>query len=138
MADENLFYVGVKNPAELRRNLLEASKDVLELMRRYDYIMELKQKRLQKMNQLKDISRDITKLCNKLKLTLPSVDTVAKESEKRIRVTGKQMRPEQKEVMRLREKDTFAQSRTVSEVKKLERELMDIENKLKKISKLNL
>lgn len=138
MADENIFYVGVKNPVELRRSLLEASKDVLELMKRYDHIMELKQKRLQKVNQLKDISRDITKQCSKLRLALPSVDSVAKESEKHIRVTGKQMKPEQKEVMKIREKDTFAQSRTVSEVKKLERELMDIENKLKKISKSNL
>lgn len=138
MADENLFYVGVKNPVELRRNVLEASKDVLELMRRYEHIMELKERRLQRMNQLKDISRDITKLCSRLKLALPSVDSVAKESEKHIRLTGKQMRPEQKEVMKLREKDTFAQSKTVSEVKKLERELMDIESKLKKISKSNL
>ncbi len=135
MKKQNVFYVGIKNNADIRRNVLEASKDLVELMKGYEKISELKERRVEKTKQLKGLSREIAKLCGQLKLALPSIEETERESEK-TQLRSAKITPEQREVTR-QKLNTDKQSRkTFSEVKKLEKELMDIENKLKKISKV--
>ena len=133
MKKQNVFYVGIKNNVDIRRNLLEASKDLVELMRGYEKIAELKEKRIEKTKQLKGFSRDIAKLCGQLKLALPSIEETEKASEK-TQLRSAKIIPEQREVTRQKLNADRQSRKTFSEVKKLEKELMDIENKLKRIS----
>ena len=57
--EENLFYVGVENPVELRRVVLESSKMTVEAMRRFESFKEIRDQKQAHVEQLKKDLQEI-------------------------------------------------------------------------------
>ena len=70
---KELFYVGIKNKIELRRSILEASKDAIHMLKDYETLKEQSSKRMEKMEELRTIMKEIYSLETKLGTLLPNI-----------------------------------------------------------------
>ncbi|MDP2749913.1 MAG: hypothetical protein Q8O89_03720 [Nanoarchaeota archaeon] len=132
MKEQTTFYVSLKDPVEIRKNILESSKGIIQLLQRYDHIVELKNNRLHKIAELRKIAKELARLAGQLKMALPSVDSIERESKREASKVEKEIKTKQKEI---KEKPKpVLENRKTSELKKLESELLEIENKLKNLS----
>ena len=118
-AEEETYFVGVKYPNEIRRNVLESQKGVISFLRRYEEIKRLRTAKVEQVEKLNHIIQDINKLVAKVRRDLPKT----------------KLREEQPEMgqKRLEQLETGKPLR-MSEVDKLNAELSDIEKKLKNLS----
>ena len=121
---EDLFFVEVKDPVSVRRDVLEAQKIVIESLQRYENIKLLRTKKLENINKLRSILKESSKLFSNLKAALPQTSIKA--------VVEVKKKPEVvEEVKKAKVKETKkVKKRTISELEKLEAELSAIENKL--------
>ena len=71
---ENQYFVQIRDPIDVRKGLLENSKQIIQVLQRYERIKHLRVKKLEKITQLKDIHRAINLLVVKLKKQFPQVD----------------------------------------------------------------
>lgn len=113
---EKAFYVGIKDPVDLRRNLLEYSRMVVKSLQKYEKFKDARIRKIENIMSLKNIIKDIKKLNNDLVSKLP--ETKAK-TERRIIPKGRK----EEEVSR---EDVIK----MDELEKLETELSSIEAKL--------
>lgn len=149
--DKEVFYVGVKEPIEIRRTILESSKDIIQFLQRTENLKNLREEKEEETIQLKKLLGEITKLNNKLKSSLPktSLRTALHQHEeelmkealvKELEETKEQLgsEPAKKTAeknKKITEKPKVVQkSKPKSELEKLEEELDAIESKLTKIS----
>ncbi|MDP7180379.1 MAG: hypothetical protein QF824_03865, partial [Candidatus Woesearchaeota archaeon] len=68
---EEPLFVGVRGPLEIRRNLLEASRGVVESLKRYETLKVTREKKMVAVTNLKKDIKDISKLVFKLRASLP-------------------------------------------------------------------
>ena len=68
---EESFFVGIEDSAEVRREVLEASRRVVEIMQRYERFKTTRKKKMDEIEKLKNVLFDIDKLNTKLKSVLP-------------------------------------------------------------------
>ena len=74
--EESPLFVGITNNGELRRNMLECSKEILESLKHYEkfkFVKEEKQKLIQKFRE--DV-KGLSKLISRLKTNLPKVKEI--------------------------------------------------------------
>jgi len=100
---EEDFFVGLNEPTEIRRNLLEASKLVIQNLQRHEKITLIREEKLRKIKALSNDIKKIKVMSNELKDLLP------KTSIKTTKVTNS------------------------TELRKLEHELTEIEEELGKL-----
>ncbi len=122
-SEDELFYVGINEPSEIRKNLLLSSKTILTSLKKYEQIKNLRKQKAEYIIQLSSNMREITTLMNKLKSNLPN----AKIRHLDIKPTKQE--PEQKKSEEPKKMVKFA-----SEIEKLEREIAMVEQKLKNIA----
>ncbi len=134
---EEIFYVGLKQPVELRRNVLESSKDAIQLMQRYEKLRELRKSKEDGMLKLKDDIDNIRKAVRKLKSVLPkagirakALEGLGKKEEVQPEVKVEEEKPKK---ARVKKEKIEAPKRELSEIEKLEMELGKIEQKLGKL-----
>ncbi|MEA2038162.1 MAG: hypothetical protein U9O94_11750 [Nanoarchaeota archaeon] len=118
--EENPLFVGIENNSELRRNLLECSKGILESLKSYESFKSAKKEKHRLIEKFKSNVRDISKLINKLKTAMPKVKEVGIKKPGK-KVVKKEENPLPAKVEGPKEK---------TELEKLEAELNDIEGKL--------
>lgn len=121
------LYVSIREPIEIRRNLLESSKDIIETLKRFQNISGLKDKKLNEINNLKSDVRDINRLLSKLRGGLPKT----KLKFEAVQETEKQKGHEKKAQT---ESKAEKPKKELTEIEKLEKELEEIESKLNEIS----
>jgi TolA-binding protein len=133
---EEVLYVGLQSPIELRRVILESTRDAVEMLQNYEKFRAVREEKVKTIAQLQDQIKEMARLINKLKLELPKVDVRIKlhkeqemiESEKKAaKEAGK---PKKKETKA--KKEVPKKTRELSELEKLEAELTSIEQKLGK------
>src|SRR3989344_665980 len=73
MKEEELYYVSVTGADELRREILTSSRNVLEIMKNYERFKSANLTRLHETEKLKVKVREIYRLINKLKSSLPPI-----------------------------------------------------------------
>ena len=141
-----VFYVGIKDPIELRRSLLESSKEIVQIMQDFERFKEMRQQKLQLKEQLKKNVTDLFSLVRDLKKALPKTELRIKldrehhfakpegESEEVMpNKKGKQKKTKAfaKKIAKMEPKEEAVKSRkTLGELDKLEEELKRIEDKL--------
>jgi hypothetical protein len=70
---DDIFYVGIEEPTELRRKILMGSKTLIDSLRRYEAYRELRAEKLAHIVQLKRLMDEIMILNKKLRSLMPGV-----------------------------------------------------------------
>ncbi|MFC1801094.1 hypothetical protein ACFLZB_01410 [Nanoarchaeota archaeon] len=139
---EDVFYVGVRDPVEIRRNVLECSKEMVQFLQRYESLKAARDEKTQSIHRLREDVKEIKSLMSKLKKALPKTKLRIKLHEEPKPVSKKQKtkkkrqakkREAHKEIQKELIK-TVAPPKTMTEIEKLESELADIEGKLGHLS----
>jgi hypothetical protein len=68
--DDELF-VGIHEPVDVRRNLLESSKEVVESLQKYEKLNIIRLKKLKYFDDMKKVMEEINFLIVKLKEKMP-------------------------------------------------------------------
>jgi len=71
--EEDVFFVGIKDPIEVRRNLLESTRDIVQTLQRFERFKQVREEKQQEVVRLREQVREISKLVNKLKSLLPKI-----------------------------------------------------------------
>jgi hypothetical protein len=129
-AKEKGFYVGISNPIDVRRNLLETSKDIIQILKRYESLHRIKEEKRAEMNKFRSTVSEITQLMLRLKTSLPPVRI---EDLPRREVTETTTRKPIAPMAVKRAKVSQESAAPGSELDRLEQELGKIEDKLKSL-----
>jgi len=114
------FFVGIKNPINTRRLLLNSSKDLLDALKDYENFENLKQEKAKYIIELKRILDEVTVLNRKLKTHLPKTPLQAPPKYARVARTRKET-PSKRTKM----------AKVATKVDLLESELAKVEDRLK-------
>ena len=123
--DKDIFYVEIRSPNEVKRDILESLKDIVESLQRFEKFKELRKEKNNKIDELKSNIKEINKLISNLKEAIPDYnlrDVKFKPIAKKTKKVEKKI--PQKEVVK-------KAKRPATELEKLESELGSIEEKLK-------
>jgi len=127
---EEPVYIGIESPAEVRRAILESSKSLIRILQMNESIKEKKRQKHYLVTELGGIMNELSSLLSQLKLQLPRIRMSSlpkRHAEKPIiqdkaaKQAIKQMAPPKPKLAHL------------TEPQKLEKELQDIEEKLKSL-----
>ncbi|MBS3158137.1 hypothetical protein J4206_02530 [Candidatus Woesearchaeota archaeon] len=130
---KHAYYAGLSEPIEVRKTILEASREVLQSLQQFDKFSAVRREKKQAIADLKSNVSEINRLFSELKSHLPNaahthlIKTAPQKHEPKVSATipvTKQKSKKQKEPsVKLKPKE-------LSELEKLEKELGEIENKL--------
>jgi len=142
---KNVFYVGIKEPIEVRKYVLETSKDIVQYLQRVEKFKSVRLEKTENLNKLKETMNELTRLVIKLKSSLPktSLRTRLHKHEEEImkeslaKVLSEKEEPQKK--FKIEEKkQTIKEAPEIrkpkTELEKLEAELNEIESKLTKLT----
>lgn len=143
---QDVLYVGVREPAEIRRNLLESAREFIHFLQRYEKLKGIREEKFQTILQLDTEVKELKLLVNKLRKSFPAarphvklpkykpvceVCTKQFSSEADLSKHMKMHQPkEEKSVGEPVVKEIEQKKRVLSDLEKLENELTDIEGKL--------
>ena len=122
---EKVFYVEVKEPLDLRKNLLEYSKMVVKSLQKYERFKELRRQKIEYMFTLRGIIKEIKRLNNDLISKLPETKVKEEKRERKVFPKGKK---------EIEEEISKAEIKKMNELETLEAELSSIEAKLNTLS----
>jgi len=122
MEKEDIFFVEISNPEDVKRNILESLKDIVESLQRFEKFKETRKDKIDKINKLRKTVKEINKLVPSLKQAFPEAKIRA------IRAVSKQ--PIMKVVKGKKKVSIQETKKPPTELQKLEDELSQIENKL--------
>ena len=77
----NVFYVGVKDPVEIRRLLLECSKQILQSLQDYEMLQMIREEKIKQIIQLRYTMKEIYNLGSQLHRVLPKAQLRASKNE---------------------------------------------------------
>ena len=117
------YFVPVKEPDEARRELLNANKQVITALRRYEHFRQLRKAKLEAFHELANEWNEMAKLQRKLKLSLPKTDIKAMPAPRTVVPAPVQKAPVEKKPLREHK----------SKLQLLEDQLSKIESKLQGI-----
>ena len=121
------FFVGVYDPIDVRRNLLENSKELIKSLQSFDTLLNVRHQKVKTYRETKEVMTELDLLITKLKTKLPKAH-LRKAIEKK--------RP--KRIMSTRiptELKSDSRQRFISELKKLEQEMKTIEKEISAFKK---
>ena len=124
--EESLLFVGITNGSELRRDVLESSKEILESLKEYERFKSTRDEKLRLINQFRDDIKGVSKLISQLRVNLPKIKDLPKTKEPEIKA------PEVKKPKK--EEKARVEPRQKTELERLEDELNEIESKLNSLS----
>ena len=136
--DSELFFVEVKDPGEVRRNILETLREILNVLQRFEKFRGMKQEKLEKIQNLRILVRQANNILRHLKSKLPQTSLRAapvREIPKQIRQVYHKKKKKEKVAKEVKtEKQVKMPKKEMTEIEKLESELNAIEGKLKSLS----
>ena len=119
MKKENeLFFVGINDPADLRREILLSTKNAIQFLKKNEELSELRILKVNSIMNYKNDIKEINSLINKLKEKFPKA---------KVRIKS-ETRP--KEELKIIKQNIIQKKKKSSELEKLELELSDIEKKI--------
>lgn len=118
MKSNDQLFIKISEPTQVRRGLLESSKLLLRCMQGYEDVRRMRERKMQKMHELRELMRETSMLIHKFRMKLPKQGF----SPKYRQIIAKHDIPSNAQPARLP---------TDSEVEVLEKELAAIEQKLR-------
>lgn len=125
---ETAFYVGVSNPNDIRKTMLETSKELLVSLKQYEHLRDIRTQKSALYSQYTAQINTVKTLINKLQRAIPKHDLshlVAKKQQEYVK-------PEPVVIEREKEEAPVVEKfvKPSDEVSRLEAELAEIEKKL--------
>ena len=78
---DDVFYVGVSQPMEVRRRVLECSKEAVQFLQRHEKLKTIREEKFDATLQLRTDVRELKSLMNKLKGVMPKTSLRVKVHE---------------------------------------------------------
>ena len=128
--EEQMFYVGIKEPVELRKAILESIKGVLQSLKKYEELRPIREEKIRLVLQLKGEIREINNLVTKLKTELPKTEVGILQKEAPEAMPKAESESKKKAVKTIK---PAPKKEIPTELEKLEAELSSIESKLSAI-----
>lgn len=126
--DEDVFFVGVKDPVEMRRHVLEIAKGSIQTLQLFEKFRGIRDEKIKYISHLKSDLREISRLISKLKNSLPKAKLRIKTHGSEISAGGAEAK--KKGTKKSKEMSGAAEKPVKSDLEKLEDELSAIESKL--------
>ena len=127
-----LFFVQVKKPNEVRKDILETLREIVETMHRFEKFKRVRHEKLEKIHHLGVLIKQANKILGNLKLKLPQTNLRATAA--RALPQSKAHHKKKKKIKASEEKQEKMPKKELTEVDKLEAELSAIESKLKSLT----
>ena len=123
---DDAIYIGIEDPVTLRRNLLESSKALVHILKGNNSLKDLRAAKHRMIEELRTRITQINELVSDARQLMPQTDklNLPSEEEKRAAKTAA------KAAVQIKPKPA-PQQHIETHVDKFERELQDIEKKLK-------
>jgi DNA-directed RNA polymerase beta' subunit len=118
--EENPLFVGITEGDELRRSMLECSKDILESLKEHEKLKNVREEKMTLIHQFKRDIRELSRSINALRTYLPK----AKDAGIKRQSIKTSKKPKMVKV----------EKPAKTAIERLESELNDIEDRLKNIS----
>ena len=133
-----LFFVEVRDPGEVRKNILATLRQILGVLQRFEKFRHLRHEKLEKIQKLRILVRQANKMLNELKSRLPQTNlraVVVKEAPKHAAPVHHKKKKKGKTVKEAKaENQAKTPKKEMTEIEKLEYELNAIEGKLKSLA----
>jgi hypothetical protein len=123
MEKQEDFFVGIYDPVDVRRAILESSKEIISSLQSYEKLEKLRYEKLANINKMKTIMKELDLLITKLKTKLP---------KSYLRKAG-EMEQDKKEMVysnRTQKTKTTASPSLSSDLDRLEEQMRGIEKEL--------
>lgn len=135
---DHIFYVGIRDPIEIRRSLLESSKDVVHSLQRFERFKEVRKDKQDSLQELAKVMFQVKKLAAQLKKALPETDLrveLGKEQQKLKMKKEAAKTPAKQEMPKIKKEELKERisPKEMNELEKLEAELSAIEGKLSEL-----
>ncbi|MBU3941167.1 MAG: hypothetical protein KKH88_04530 [Nanoarchaeota archaeon] len=133
------FYINVDEPAEIRKDILQAAMETAKIIKSYESIKKLRVHKLKHLDNLYKTMRDVSRLLTHLKKTdMP----LYKEIEDQLKKEEQELKDEWKDVeKKIEEKDkpNFTQEEPNQIIEKpemsgIDKDMADIKEKLSKLN----
>ena len=121
---EGIYFVGLEEPDEMRRYLLESARDAVDILKKFERLKSVRSEKIREIEKLKSDMREISKLVAKLRSELP-------KTKLRVKLRAHEKVVEKKVVKK--KENTVTKKKEMTELDKLESELNAIEGKLKSL-----
>jgi len=115
------FFVGVYDPIDVRRNLLENSKELIKSLNAFDSLIKIRHQKVKVYRETKEVMTELDLLISKLKTKLP-------KAHLRKAIEKKRPKPMSRTVSTNLKSDS--KEKFISELKNLEREMKNIEKEI--------
>ena len=124
--EEDIMYVGIDDPVSLRREVLEASKSLVRVLKGQHNLRDVRTTKHKLIEDLRNKVTEIGQLVTEARQMLPKTEMLPEEKKEMPIKTTKAAAPKTKPAIQPR-------ARIEPHIDKFERELQDIENKLKSL-----
>src|SRR3989344_1439070 len=118
-----LFFVEVKDPGEVRKNILETLREILSVLQRFEKFRSIRHEKLEKIQKLRILVRQANKMLSEMKTRLPQTNlraVVLKEKPKHIAQVHHKKKKKVKEVKEAKqEKQVKIPKKSMTEMDKL-------------------
>ena len=134
--EKDVFFVGIKDPIETRRGLLESSRDIVQSLQRFESFKALRAEKEQRTKELSTVIRSANRLISRLKKSLPATKLRVKIMKEKDEQEKSKQKKKGKKSKKEKEKKTepAITRRELTEIDRLEQELNSIEHKLRGLS----
>ncbi len=125
--EEEIVYVGIEDPVGMRRDILEASKSLVRVLKGQHGLKETRTTKHKLIEELRNKVIEIGELVAEARLMLPKMEMSLPEEKKESAVKAK------KPATIKMKAPALPKPRAEAHIDKFERELQDIEDKLKSL-----
>ncbi|MFH1063983.1 MAG: hypothetical protein V1729_02805 [Candidatus Woesearchaeota archaeon] len=106
--EDSQYFVQIKDPLDMRRDILGSSRQMIQILQRYERIKQLRIKKVEKIHDLKATTKEIHLLVTKMKAVLPAykvrLDLEKENKPKRRGMTGDELKNLEAELRMIEEK----------------------------------
>jgi len=125
---EDPIYIGIENPVEIRRALLESSKSLIKILQKHENIKEKKMHKHELAANVREKLRELNTLMQQLRTEMPKVKMSSLPKKQKIMLP-----PPISANKKISKPLPPPKPIQLTETQKLEKELHDIESKLGKL-----
>lgn len=127
-APQGKYHIGIQNPIELRRDILEPTREMVQFLQSYEQFKIVMEQKKELLVQLRQQVKGIKSQVYQLRALLPRTKTEAESTYAKIK---KEMQEEQRIVKpKVVARPAAKPQPAVQDLQSLERELSEIESKL--------